>query len=115
MNAFGFIQATIPHTLKDPHSKTLEPDCLSPSVCNYDTASRWGRARVGVDKVVLVLIWPPLPFIPSHEGRGVSYSILSKMLEIYSQTLSCKNLMNMGFGHLSLGNLDLFGIWPACA
>jgi hypothetical protein len=39
MNTFGFIQATISHTLKDPHSKALEPDCLSLSVCNYDTAS----------------------------------------------------------------------------
>ena len=28
-NTFGFIQATISHKVKDPHSKTLEPDCLS--------------------------------------------------------------------------------------
>jgi hypothetical protein len=39
MNTYGFIQARISHTLKDPHSKALEPDCLSPSVCNYDTVS----------------------------------------------------------------------------
>jgi hypothetical protein len=25
---------------KDPHSKALEPDCLSPSASNYDTAAR---------------------------------------------------------------------------
>ena len=30
MKAFDFIQATISHHLKDPHSKALEPDCLSP-------------------------------------------------------------------------------------
>ena len=33
----------------------------------------------------------PLPFIPSHEGRGVSYGRLSRMLEINSQTYTCKN------------------------
>jgi hypothetical protein len=30
MKTFDFIQATISHLLKDPHSKPLEPDCLSP-------------------------------------------------------------------------------------
>jgi hypothetical protein len=28
MNTFDFLQATISHALKDPHSKTLEPDRL---------------------------------------------------------------------------------------
>jgi len=28
MNTLAFIQATISHNLKDPHSKALEPDCL---------------------------------------------------------------------------------------
>ena len=32
MNTFNFIQATIPHNVKDPHSKALEPDCLSPRI-----------------------------------------------------------------------------------
>jgi len=30
MKVFDFIQAMISHNLKDPHSKTLEPDRLSP-------------------------------------------------------------------------------------
>ena len=30
MRTFDFIQSVISHNLKDPHSKTLEPDCLSP-------------------------------------------------------------------------------------
>ncbi len=30
MKTFDFIKATIPHHLKDPHSKALEADCLSP-------------------------------------------------------------------------------------
>jgi hypothetical protein len=30
MKTFDFIQATISRNLKDPHSKALEPDCLSP-------------------------------------------------------------------------------------
>jgi len=29
---------------------------------------RWGRARVGVDK--MKTLWCPLPFIPSHQGEG---------------------------------------------
>jgi hypothetical protein len=46
MKTFNFIQGTIPHNLKDPHSKALERDCLSPFGCDYDTVSR--RERVGV-------------------------------------------------------------------
>jgi hypothetical protein len=45
MKTFDFIQATISHNLKDPHSKTLEPDRLSPFACNYDTASK-GRGEI---------------------------------------------------------------------
>jgi len=29
MKTFDFIQSGISHNLKDPHSKALEPDCLS--------------------------------------------------------------------------------------
>jgi hypothetical protein len=32
MNTFGIIQTMIPHNVKDPHSKALEPDCLSPRI-----------------------------------------------------------------------------------
>ncbi len=32
MNPFGFMQATIAHNVKDPHSKALEPDCLFPPI-----------------------------------------------------------------------------------
>ena len=30
MKTFHFIQATVSDNVKDPHSKALEPDCLSP-------------------------------------------------------------------------------------
>jgi hypothetical protein len=30
MKTFDFIQVMVSHNLKDPHSKSLEPDCLSP-------------------------------------------------------------------------------------
>ena len=33
---------TISHNLKDPHAKALEPDCLSPFACDYDTVSQGG-------------------------------------------------------------------------
>jgi hypothetical protein len=46
MNTFDFIEGTISHQLKDPHSKVLEPDCLSLSASNYDTASEGERGRV---------------------------------------------------------------------
>ncbi len=42
MKTFDFIQAMIPHTLKDPHSKALEPDRLSPFAGNCDTVSQGG-------------------------------------------------------------------------
>ncbi len=44
MNTFDFAQEMISHNLKDPHSKALEPDCLSPLVCDYDTVSK-GRGE----------------------------------------------------------------------
>jgi hypothetical protein len=43
MKTSDFIEATISHQLKDPHSKVLEPDYLSPSPSNYDTASWRGE------------------------------------------------------------------------
>jgi hypothetical protein len=39
MKKIDFIQAMISHNLKDPHSKSLEPDCLFPFPCDYDTVS----------------------------------------------------------------------------
>jgi len=33
------MQATVSHNLKDPHFKSLEPNCLSPFACDYDTVS----------------------------------------------------------------------------
>jgi len=39
MKTFDYIQAMISHHVKDPHSKGLEPDCLSPFACDYDTVS----------------------------------------------------------------------------
>ena len=32
MNTFDLIQAPNSHNVKDPHSKALEPDCLSPGI-----------------------------------------------------------------------------------
>jgi hypothetical protein len=32
VKTFNFIQSPFSHHLKDPHSKALEPDCLSPPV-----------------------------------------------------------------------------------
>jgi hypothetical protein len=39
MKTFDFMQASISHNLKGPHSKSLEPDCLSPFASDYDTVS----------------------------------------------------------------------------
>ena len=40
MKTFNFIQATILHSVKDPHSKALELDYLSPRI-SITTQSRW--------------------------------------------------------------------------
>ena len=73
MKTFDFIQATISHDLKDPHPKSLEPDCLSPLAGNYDTVSRRGRHRAGVDKNKESLF--PSPFHPllAREKRFLGY------------------------------------------
>jgi hypothetical protein len=42
------MQALIPYNLKGPRSKALEPDCLFPSIFNYDTVSG-GRGLRGGD------------------------------------------------------------------
>ena len=44
MKTFDFIQAVISHNLKDPHSKALEPDCLSP-LHSITTQSLEGEKR----------------------------------------------------------------------
>jgi len=41
MKTFDFRQVTISHNIKDPHSKTLEPDCLFPFARDYETVSLW--------------------------------------------------------------------------
>jgi len=38
----------VPYNIKDSHSKTLEPDCLSPFACNCDTVSK-GRGELSFD------------------------------------------------------------------
>jgi hypothetical protein len=53
MKTFGFVQAMISHNIKDPHSKSLEPDCLSPFFCNYDTVSQGGGEMAGKFEVFL--------------------------------------------------------------
>jgi len=42
MKTLDFIQASISYNPRDPHSKALEPDCLSLSAFNYDTVSQGG-------------------------------------------------------------------------
>jgi hypothetical protein len=43
MKTFDLPQETISHTIRIPHSKALEPDCLCPWDCDYDTASEGGK------------------------------------------------------------------------
>ena len=47
MKTFDFIQATISHHLKDPHSKALEPDYLPPLLLAIMTQSPEGVGRCG--------------------------------------------------------------------
>jgi hypothetical protein len=51
MKTFDFIQVTISHNLKDPHSKVLEPDCLSP-LLTVMTQSPRGEGEGGGDKTI---------------------------------------------------------------
>jgi hypothetical protein len=41
MDTFSIMQATISHNLKDPHSKALEPGCLSPWIAISTQSPNW--------------------------------------------------------------------------
>ncbi len=47
MKTFDSPQETISHTLRHPHSKALEPDCLCPGL-EITTQPLEGEGRVGV-------------------------------------------------------------------
>ena len=64
MKTFNFIQVTISHNLKDPHSKALEPDCLSPFACDYDTVSP-REGMKGRGDIVSILSTPTLALPPA--------------------------------------------------
>jgi hypothetical protein len=44
LKTFDFMEAPISHQLKDPHSKALEPDCLSPPLAIM-TQSQWAEGK----------------------------------------------------------------------
>jgi len=80
MKTFGFIQVTISHHLKDPHPKTLEPDCLFPFARDCDTVSK-GREYNG---------WRFLPckggnLFLSHDTLSEDYG-----LACLSRSLNCE-------------------------
>ena len=70
---------------KDPHSKALEPNCLSPSACDYNTVSQGERSvrlaievRVGVD-----MLNSPTLVLP-HKGGGDFYgNFLNNQKELH--------------------------------
>jgi hypothetical protein len=46
MKTFDFTQSAISHNLKDPHSKALEPDCLSPQFAIMTQSLKGGKLFV---------------------------------------------------------------------
>ena len=66
MNTFDFMQATISHNLKDPHSKALEPDCLSHRLA-ITTQSQRGDGWDGGDEGFPLST--PTSILP-HRGGG---------------------------------------------
>jgi len=71
MKTFDFIGAMISHILKNPRSKALEPDCLSPFAYHYDTASKGKREGKGVR------------LLPSARIDGISVEGHSSILQVY--------------------------------
>ena len=69
MKAFDFPQEMISHTIRDPHSKALEPDCLCPWAGNYDTAS-WGRGFSLLFHILKNRFSPKLLTISGRETRS---------------------------------------------
>jgi len=75
MNTFGIMQATISHNLKDPHSKALEPDCLSPRIA-ITTQSLKGRG-----------ITTTSPFKGEcREGNGLSVGLMWNRIVFMKRT-----------------------------
>jgi|GEM_PF-3984330 len=65
MKTSDFIHATISHNIKDPHSKALEPDCLSPLLAIATQSPREGRE-----------FKPPLPLVGEGRVRGLRYQLI---------------------------------------
>jgi hypothetical protein len=59
MNTYDFTQGTISQNLKDPHSKSLEPDYLSPHLA-ITTQSLDGRGEVRVERTRITPACPAL-------------------------------------------------------
>jgi hypothetical protein len=57
MKTFNFIQSPISHNLKDPHSKALEPDRLSPPLA-ITTQPLWAGPPGNVDLTVGLAFFP---------------------------------------------------------
>ncbi len=53
MNTFDLLPGTISHHLKDPHSKSLEPDCLSPINLPLRHSLREERKEGGLERAKL--------------------------------------------------------------
>jgi hypothetical protein len=63
MKTFDFVQVTISFHLKDPHSKSLEPDWLSPFTYDYEKVFRGEGWMKGPPD-------PPELFHSFRGGRG---------------------------------------------
>jgi len=70
MKTFHFIQAMLSYNLIDPHSKALEPDCLSPRLSDYDTVPLKGEGSPCGGTSVMVHLIGPEEHTPQGEGGG---------------------------------------------
>jgi hypothetical protein len=79
MKTFNFMQALIPYNLKGPRFKALEPDCLFPSIFNYDTVSQ-GGGKYFRDLDAPQLAAGEFTYLTSKEGGGGVTRIFSPSL-----------------------------------
>jgi len=85
MKTFDFIKATISHNLKDPLSKSLEPDCLSPFAGHYDTVSKRGGLGRGGGFVAMDILIFDMDGVLIDVSRSYRETI-QRTVQIYLET-----------------------------
>jgi hypothetical protein len=105
MKTLDFIQVTISHHLKDPHSKALEPDCVSPFACDYDTVSSGGGPGWGWES----------PANDLYDTIGLDQGVMTKLPLLFLTALAPGSMTTVVNGDSMIAgpSINIFGLSPS--